>query len=112
MIRPASGRTIIFDLDDTLYREHEFVFSGFRAVDLHLESRGVKGFGELAISLFVDGQRGNVFDSALTRLSIEPERSFVSSLVEVYRSHLPTLTLLPDAAWALSYFGENAKIGL
>jgi putative hydrolase of the HAD superfamily len=112
MTRAASYRVIIFDLDDTLYREHEFVLSGFRAVDAHLKSRDIHGFGELATSLFLNGERGKIFDSALTQLSVEPDKSLVSSLVEVYRAHTPTLTLLPDAAWALSHFGENAKIGL
>jgi putative hydrolase of the HAD superfamily len=112
MIRQMAQRVIIFDLDDTLYREHDFVLSGFDAVDRHLQAKGVQGFGERAHSLFTKGLRGNVFDEALKQLSLGAERSLVAELVEIYRSHLPTLSLLPDAVWALGHFGENSTIGL
>jgi putative hydrolase of the HAD superfamily len=112
MIRTADQRMIIFDLDDTLYREHEFVFSGFQAVGRHLQATGVQGFAELAQQLFAAGQRGNVFDEALKQLAVPIEKATISELVETYRSHMPTLSLLPDAEWALSHYGGSTRIGL
>ena len=31
-------KIIVFDLDDTLYKEEDFVFSGYRAVDAHVKA--------------------------------------------------------------------------
>ena len=31
-------KIIAFDLDDTLYKEEDFVFSGYRAVDAHVKA--------------------------------------------------------------------------
>jgi putative hydrolase of the HAD superfamily len=112
MIRPAAPHILVFDLDDTLYREHDFVLSGFQAVDRRLQATGIHGFGVVAQSLFMSGQRGNVFDEALKQLSVTPEKSLIAELVETYRSHAPILTLFSDAEWALSHYGSNSRIGL
>ena len=42
-------RTVVFDLDDTLFPEREFVLSGFAAVDAWLRNnRAITGFAERA----------------------------------------------------------------
>ena len=63
MAEPAPVHTLVFDLDDTLYAERDFVISGFHAVDLWLrERRGVKGFAEAAGKIFAAGRRCRIFD--------------------------------------------------
>ena len=61
----SSKYTFIFDLDDTLYDEREYVRSGFDAVDNYMASNGVHGFGNTIWSLFENGARGNTFNLAL-----------------------------------------------
>jgi len=91
-------KAVIFDLDDTLYNEKDFVYSGFKAVARYLAN----GYGlnkeELLLQmqrLLCDEGRGKIFDRVLQdkRLST----SLVSKLVEVYRRHKPELSLYPDA---------------
>jgi putative hydrolase of the HAD superfamily len=101
---------IVFDMDDTLYLERDFVRSGFRAVDDWLAAeRRIGGFLAAAWRLFEGGQRGHVFDHALAALGVAPEPGLIPRLVEVYRSHRPTIRLAPDAARALErHAGQNS----
>jgi putative hydrolase of the HAD superfamily len=43
MAEPVPIHTLVFDLDDTLYPEKDFVLSGFDAVDRWLKERRVPG---------------------------------------------------------------------
>jgi putative hydrolase of the HAD superfamily len=96
-------RVVIFDVDDTLYLERDYVRSGFAAVARHVEGRyGISGFGERAWRLFEEGHRGRIFDEALRALAGEPRGIDVRELVEVYRGHEPSIELLPDAATTLN----------
>lgn len=104
---------LVFDLDDTLYPEREYVLSGFRAVDFWLQERKVaQGFGALAEALFRDGRRGRIFDEVLSQLGVPKPEQWVPKLVEVYRNHQPTLQLFEDAGWALRHFRPGTKLGL
>src|SRR5258706_238874 len=91
-------RVVVLDLDDTLYSERQYAFSGFAAVGRYLErTRGVVGLGNSAASLFARGLRNRVYDLALESLGIVAERGLVSELVEVHRLHSPVIALAPDA---------------
>lgn len=106
-------RALVFDLDDTLFPEHSFVYSGFKAVDIHLRAQhGIQGFSPAAAALFESGQRGNIFDQALLQLGHPAPAELVQSLVAVYRSHLPEIGLHEDARWALEHFKGRLKLGL
>ena len=59
---------LVFDLDDTLYLERDFVVSGFREV-AHVLGRLI-GTEEIRVfrfmwSLFENGSRGKIFNQAL-----------------------------------------------
>jgi putative hydrolase of the HAD superfamily len=96
-------RCVVFDLDDTLFLERDYVRSGFFAVGRWmLDQRGVEGFGERCWTEFDHGTRGDVFDHVLDQLGVATDPGLVPRLVEVYRSHEPTVRMLPDAAAALS----------
>ncbi len=90
-------KAVVFDLDDTLYPERAFVYSGFRAVAMWAAERtGVpcaEGFAELR-ALFDAGQRGDIFDRWLAQRGLAAVR--VEQLVEVYRGHWPAIALYPD----------------
>lgn len=91
-------RGVVFDVDDTLYLERDYVRSGFHDVGEHLErTHGVSGFGEVAWDAFRDGVRGSTFDHTLGTLGVEPTSELIRELVAVYRSHAPRIDPLPDA---------------
>lgn len=95
-VRGPAG-VVVLDLDDTLYLERDFVLSGFAAVDRALRDQGlVTGFASVARRLFATGRRGDIFDSALTELGVDPAPDLLARLVDVYRAHIPTISLAPD----------------
>ncbi len=106
--------TVVFDLDDTLYLERDYVFSGFAAVDLWLkEEKGIIGFLPRANQRFEQGDRGRIFNEVLAELQgEEPSQDWVKQLITVYRQHRPTLSLLSDAEDALAWSEELFNLGL
>jgi putative hydrolase of the HAD superfamily len=89
---------IVFDLDDTLYLERDFVRSGFMAVDRCVSHRfEISGFFDRAWSLFEAGRRGDIFNCALSELAIQVSPELVRLLVDIYRGHEPSIQLAPDA---------------
>lgn len=100
---------IVFDLDDTLYPEQQYVLSGFRAVAAWLaDSHGIdQDEAESCMcSTFQDGRRGDIFNNALERLGIAYDGALIRKLVGIYRGHVPAITLFDDACWALDHYAE------
>lgn len=111
----GSIKAVLFDLDDTLYDEGTFVASGFRTVAAHIADRvGLdkqEVFAAMKAVLTTDG-RGKVFDRVLERYGLcSPE--LVTELVNIYRSHVPQISLYPDV-WptfqALRKYGAGLGI--
>ncbi len=112
MIRTANqARVLVFDLDDTLYPEHDFVASGFQAVDEELRRKRIAGFLPVAQELFQSGLRGKIFDAVLAQLGVSSSPELIAELVQVYRSHTPRLRLYPDAKWVLEHYAGE-RLGL
>ncbi|MET0659706.1 MAG: HAD family hydrolase [Steroidobacteraceae bacterium] len=108
MLNPWQVHTVVFDLDDTLYPERDFVLSGFAAVDRWLRANhDVEGFESQAQALFAKGQRGRIFDQVLEILPTRLPAELVPTLVEVYRSHQPQLRLFADAEDALTWIATT-----
>ena len=109
----SAWRGIVFDLDDTLYPERDYVLSGFRAVaawaSQHLGLPAGKGFSELA-ALFEQGVRGDTFDRWLKAHHLEPDG--VGQLVSVYREHQPALEPFPGIEDLLDMLGVKQSLGL
>jgi putative hydrolase of the HAD superfamily len=106
-------KVIVFDLDDTLYPEREFVFSGFRAVAEWLNTgRNAGSFFEIACELFNNGARGNIFDLALEKGGIARDPELIGRLLKVYREHKPVIALYSDAKQALNDLRSDFKLGL
>ncbi|HSX54398.1 MAG TPA: HAD family hydrolase [Sphingomonas sp.] len=90
--------TIVFDLDDTLYRECDYVRSGIRSVDVWVQWRlGVDGFGAAAIRLWNAGRRKMLFDVTLAGLGVSADPATIAAMIAVYRDHVPRIRLAPDA---------------
>jgi putative hydrolase of the HAD superfamily len=104
---------VVFDLDDTLYLERDFVRSGFAAVGAWLASQhGVRGFEACAWRLFEAGRRGDIFDQVLPRLGIDPGRALIGRLVRVYREHRPSIRLEPAAADLLARLSGRCHLAV
>lgn len=101
-MNPLPWRVVVWDLDDTLILERDYVRSGFHAVADHIaEATGIASeiLADFLWSGFESGVRGNAFDrvhEAFPATSTVP----VSTMVEVYRSHSPQVHI-PDEALSL-----------
>jgi putative hydrolase of the HAD superfamily len=94
-------RLVVFDIDDTLYLERDYVRSGFAAVGAWaLAELGAADLGDRAWAAFEAGVRGRILDEALAACGVPANGQLVPQLVDVYRSHTPTIDLLDDVrAW-------------
>ena len=108
-------RIVVFDLDDTLYSEREYVFSGFATVSEWIANTyDLNGFYEFAVKSFLAGSRGNIFNLFLEQkeLLVKDIGLVVQAMVKQYREHQPRITIFEDAMWALEYLGQFVKLAL
>lgn len=89
---------LVFDLDDTLYDELSYVYSGFRAVAAWGEQQygldSNSSYARLTSLLTTEG-RGHIFDHWLDG------RGSVREAVRVYRHHTPDITVWASAVRTL-----------
>ncbi len=92
-------KAVLFDLDNTLYYEMDFVKSGFRVIARYIGSKYHLDeellFAQINDILLRDG-RGKVFNTFLQNLGLYSEER-VRLLVYLYRSHFPAIQLYDDA---------------
>jgi putative hydrolase of the HAD superfamily len=94
---------IVFDLDDTLILERDYVRSGFSAVGKFVAAEyGIIDFGDRCWSKFETGLRGNIFDSVCREADLAGAPKMIAQLVSTYREHTPEIALLPDASALLA----------
>ncbi len=107
-------QAVVFDLDDTLFPERDYVRSGYRAVAEHLRrTRGVmRRFEDFMWDLFLSGQRSKVFDAASAHFKLGLNEAQIAELVEVYRNHSPAIVPYSGLVELLSLLGARYRLGL
>jgi putative hydrolase of the HAD superfamily len=108
--------TVIFDLDDTLFDEIDFCRSGFRAAARRVadlsDAQSADGVFAAFWESFLTGDRGSTFNSGLSRLGIPYDDHLIGTLVEIYRTHVPTLTLPAESRRVLENLQVRYTLGL
>jgi putative hydrolase of the HAD superfamily len=106
-------QAIVFDLDDTLYRERRFALSGYAAVARFVEREyghpARVTFGLLASALR-SGRRAAAFQSVCATLGLD--RGVVSDLIQVHRTHRPALRLSAAVTQMVRLLGRDWALGL
>jgi putative hydrolase of the HAD superfamily len=90
----APIRGLVFDLDDTLYLEREYVRSGYRSVSTWLDGLGGCSGDEIFAhlwSLFEQRIQGDTFDRLLRAYPALTPHVQVEALVSAYRAHRPRI---------------------
>ncbi len=107
-------QAVVFDLDDTLYPEREYAWSGFRAVAGAFKEELDDPDDTVADlqRLFDSEHRARVFDALLHEWFGEVDHSLVTRMVEVYRQHPPIITPYADVDAALTRLCSRYKLGL
>lgn len=91
-------KAIVFDLDDTLISEREYVKSGFKAVskkiceDNHQEQECVL---DKMLELFEESSK-EVFNRVLAYFKIEYSKEYIIELINLYRNHIPKINFFDD----------------
>lgn len=107
-------KAVVFDLDDTLYPEREFVLSGFRSVALWVEQNTeisfADAYGQL-VQFSEEDSHGHTFDRFLEDHGIW-SASIAQEMVEIYRGHRPEISSFPGVPAMLARLGKRFRIGL
>lgn len=102
-----SSTCVAFDLDDTLYKERDFVISGRRAVAEDLSADlGLKS--EDLLRMMNDAP--DAFDALLSLPEAAKSGITINRILEVYRSHKPDITLSDETAGLLSALKSSGVI--
>jgi putative hydrolase of the HAD superfamily len=81
---------IVFDLDDTLYNEVEFVKSGFLEVAKYIDGNDYIDRYHNMLKIFREEGSGKIFNRILDGFDSEVN---IQKLVNVYRFHTPNISL-------------------
>ena len=100
-------KAVVFDLDDTLYFEKEYVKSGFKAVAKYL---GNDKYFELLWQAFLDNKQA--IDFVLKSQNLYSEE-LKAKCLEVYRNNFPDIKLSEETIYTIEQLKlKGVKIGL
>ena len=85
---------IVFDLDDTLYNEIDFVKSGFKALSHYLDSSHQDELFMFMYDTFISEGSGKIFDKLLQKYNYDIS---LEKMIDIYRFHCPKIQLRSDA---------------
>lgn len=105
---------IVFDLDDTLYSEIDYVKSGFTHVSKVISafvSQPEKEIYDSLMTILKRDGRGHVFDTFLSERDIY-SRKLAMRLVMEYRKHYPKISLSLETYEVLEYLKSEHNLYL
>jgi putative hydrolase of the HAD superfamily len=108
-------KAVIFDLDDTLIPERQYIESGFhhiaKIISNKFEISEEQVFRDL-MALFKESPK-NVFDRLLNKHKIDCTKKMIADLVEEYRNHFPKISFYDDVLNCLEHLkSKNIKVGI
>lgn len=106
---------VVFDLDDTLYKETDYVASGIRAIAKEVDNNGLISEQEALDIINGAPDTATGFDLLEARILIANARSGfnIDKIVALYRTHTPDIRLSEDTLSALTYLKTaQIKIGI
>lgn len=108
-------KAIVFDLDDTLISEKEYIRSGFDVIAEKVSkdySYDKNYIYSIMINLFKENSK-NVFNRLLDVLNIVYKENYIMELINIYRKHTPNISLYKDAKEILDFlYSTELKLGI
>lgn len=97
------SKVVVFDLDDTLYKEVDYVRSGLMAVAHHFGDDSL-----LDVMLKARSKGMNAFEA------VKEQRSDaeIDKMIEIYRNHKPQISLSRDTTLTLDYLHSKYTLAL
>ncbi len=96
---------VVFDLDDTLYDEIDFLKSGFSEVANYLKD---SNYYDFMLREFYQNGSGAIFDRLIEEFGLDIS---AQKLIEIYRFHKPNITLSNETKELLN-FAKKYKTAL
>jgi len=110
-IKIVENPFVIFDLDDTLFPEIEFLKSAFKEISAYVSDK--TGLDVYDNMLKVYFQKENVFEWIIYRYKDQMPDCDLNVLQTLYRNHVPALKLVKDASDFLDKLRtKKIKMGL
>lgn len=103
-------KVIIFDLDNTLYNELDYVYSGFRAVANYFNQVFNLPLEEIYSSMIKElktNGRGKIFNNVLNKYKLDTSKN-IKKAISVYRLHNPKIELPKSTIEILQYYVDKS----
>lgn len=105
-IKVDHNTVIVFDLDDTLYNELDYLKSAYKSIALYLEPMDWKALYSKMFSMY--RYKFNVFGFLASSYNIE-----ILTLIDMYRNHQPNIQLFDGVLDVLEAIkSKNGKIAI
>lgn len=105
-IKVDNNTVVVFDLDDTLYNELDYLKSAYKSISLYLEPKDWKQLYSKMFSLY--RCKVNVFEFVANAYNVD-----IGRLVEKYRNHQPDIQLFDGVLDVFDRIKSNkGKIGI
>lgn len=106
------NKLIIFDIDDTLYNEIDYVKSGYKVISRYIEKKyNKKDIYKTLMSLFNTSSK-NVFNRLFDKLNISYTKDDIMHLVDLFRNHVPDIKMNKETINALIELRKNYKLAI
>jgi putative hydrolase of the HAD superfamily len=106
-------QALVFDLDDTLYRERDFVKSGYMAVAGHMSASfgcDCRRLYDTMIETLDTLGRDRVMTVVMEQIA--GESVTIEDLVSIYRNHQPAISLYPGYTDHLRRLSRRYRLGI
>lgn len=102
-------KLVIFDLDDTLISEEEYIKSGYTVVADYIENKYniPKDIAFREMFKKYRNKEKNVFNGLLDENGIAYSKEEIKEIVDVYRNHVPKITFFDDVKPTISLLKEK-----
>ncbi len=102
------SKVVVFDLDDTLFKEIDFLTSAYSEISVFVSTKIDVPDDELLSEMLFNYNQGiNVFNELLKKY--DSLNLSVKDLLEIYRNHIPFIKLKDDVSHLLEMF-DNSQI--
>jgi len=104
-------QAVVFDLDDTLYSERDYVRSGYRAVAAAM-SPEASAVAAWMWRRFRHGRTERMFNAAAAAFGLPDDPETIARWVACYRQHRPRIAPHADVVEVLDALRGRVKLGL
>lgn len=108
-------KVILFDLDDTLYLERDYVYSGYKVVASFLEKKYNLSLKTTYLKMIDLSKESydNVFNRLFDAYNIKVGNDEIKKIIEIYKNHIPNIDLCEDSRKILeNLLKKDIKLGL